>query len=59
MNKKWVFSGLKRKEKYKQLCLYTRFGGIRTIVYTQTAYSRRPLAVIIKGINYEKCSIIT
>ena len=24
------------KEKYKQLCLYTRFGGIRTIVYTQT-----------------------
>ncbi len=44
MNKKLLPSGLMIKEKYKQLCLYTQFGGIRTIVYTQTAYSRRPLA---------------
>jgi hypothetical protein len=27
------------KEKYKQLCLARRFGGINTIEYTQTLYA--------------------
>jgi hypothetical protein len=38
------------KEKYKQLCLVHRFGGINTTEYTQTLCAIRRISVDLKNI---------